>query len=103
MKWLEPWHPIEDPDEAKNFVVQMRKEIPPDHALSGKRLRAVGRRDDEDGVLFAVVDETTIAEVYLNWVTDPIGIPDLPFTRLYPDERTWEETGLSGAKAQGSE
>ena len=100
MKWLEPWHPIDNSDDAQIFETQLQKELPSDHALSGKQLRAVGRRYDQDGVLFLIVGESSVAEVYLDWLSAPVHNSELPFARLYPDEDTWVETGLRRANAQ---
>lgn len=65
MEWKKPWYPI-DPDET--LVNEAEKEISKGHMLYGKKLRAIGRNQSQDEVLYELVDEPPkVALVHLVW------------------------------------
>ncbi len=69
--WLDPWEPL--PTEGKaGLEAELKREVPPGHALHGQRCTALARRGDCDDVLFATGDGR-LAIVHLTYQveTDP--------------------------------
>ena len=68
VQWIEPWQPIDTPSEADALRVELSRELPPAHPLSGLPIRAIARRRDDDDVLFAIEDGSgRVASVHLTW------------------------------------
>ena len=65
------WRPVEG-SVAARLEGELRREIPVGHALHGREVRAVARRDDRDDVAFEVAD-LGLCVVHLTWQreTDP--------------------------------
>ena len=74
-----------DADRARIFEDELARELPPGHALAGRRARALARREANDDVL-VVVDDATYAVVHLTWArhreTDPRWPSCTPITSL---------------------
>jgi hypothetical protein len=67
VQFREPWVPIEE-SKGKPFVEELQREMSPEHPLFGQRVEAVGRRRDNDDVLFrfgASLEDCAI--VHLTW------------------------------------
>ena len=64
--WQAPWYRLEEDWIARGLEAQLALEVARGHVLDGVRAVAVGRRDDNDDVLFALPDGR-VAEVHLTW------------------------------------
>lgn len=65
MKWLEPWHPIEN---ELGLVEELALELSAGHGLYGKKVKVIARRKDKDDVLFELSDELPqVVVVHLTW------------------------------------
>jgi hypothetical protein len=83
--WKEPWYSIEGETAAQAALdAELAKELPPGHVLAGRRARAIGRRCDNDDVLYILDDpEPVYAVVHLTWRGDREDAPPWPGTSLY--------------------
>lgn len=64
--FLEPWYPVDD-DEKIALEKEFKKELHTDHILNGKQLTLIGRRCDQDDVLFSLIGSDEVAVVHLTW------------------------------------
>jgi hypothetical protein len=79
-----PWH-WGDTDMVK----QLQIEINDDHVLANKVVKTIARRQDNDDVLFEIVnDEYKYAVVHLTWSQHTEISRDYPRTKLY---KTWQD------------
>jgi hypothetical protein len=46
--------------------IELRKELGPGHSLYGRKVSAIAM--SEDDILFALIDDSKVAEVHLTWV-----------------------------------
>jgi hypothetical protein len=102
VKWLEPWYSIaEDPEQSKGMAHELRRELSPDHALFGLPVRAIGRRQDRDDVLYAIEDGTErVAVVHLTWTRSPPESPPWPGTAIYDSFDQWTSIGMQADHAE---
>ncbi|MES2644305.1 MAG: hypothetical protein V4850_32770 [Myxococcota bacterium] len=71
-----------------NLEEELRREVPPGHALHGVLVRAVGRRDDADTVLFVTTrEDAPLAVVHLTWRAE--ADPRWPAVDLLPSIEAW--------------
>jgi hypothetical protein len=76
-----PWY-WDDSDLAK----QLYKEISENHVLFSRPLKAIGRRQDNDDVLFQFENgDFGYAVVHLTWSQKKLLDPKYPRTKLYSD------------------
>ena len=81
-KWLIPWHPIEDEDDCRAVLfAELQREVDSVHPLHGLVATAIGRRQGDDDVLFALADGR-LAVVHLTWIGKRDKSP-CPYTELY--------------------
>ena len=79
LKWLDPWRPT-----APGLEAELSREVGPGHVLAGRRAVAVGRRMDNDDVLFHPPDgPALLAVVHLTWTGQRERRPEWPQTELY--------------------
>jgi hypothetical protein len=79
LEWLDPWSPT-----APGLESELAREIGPGHVLAGRRAIAVGRRVDNDDVLFHLPDgPALLAVVHLTWTGQRERSPEWPATALY--------------------
>ena len=85
--WREPWAPIPSPQ----FEERLAKEAGRKHVLYKRRVVAVGRRQDNDDVLFYLPDgPAVLAVVHLTWSTrTPEPDSRFPWTDLYQSVQEW--------------
>jgi hypothetical protein len=94
IEWLDPWYPVEDA-ERENLEGELRREIAPGHTLFGIPVVAIGRRKDQDDVLFRLRDGTDrLAVVHLAWPTASAEVPPCPSAKFYEDLAAWMQSGL---------
>ena len=85
--WLQPWQPTEP-----GLEVELEREVSRGHPLFGRRAIAVGRRIDNDDVLFWIHDSPTpYAVVHLTWTGQREPAPQFPWTTLYASVDDWRE------------
>lgn len=84
--WPEPWRAVTEPDEALSLLIALERELSLGHSLQGRAVVALGRRDDCDGVLFAI-GQGEVAEVHLTW--KPQDDPRFPWTHTFNSFEAW--------------
>jgi hypothetical protein len=96
MEWLAPWYSIANiPDQMAGMERELRRELSAGHPLHGLPVRALGRRQDCDDVLFALEDGTgRVAVVHLTWTQSPPERPPWPATTVYPSFEGWVAEGV---------
>jgi hypothetical protein len=94
MEWLVPWHSIEEiPSQVAGMEAELRREVTAGHPLDQVPVRALGRRQDNDDVLFLVEDGTRrVAVVHLTW--SPHEKAPWPWTNFYPSLEDWVTEGM---------
>lgn len=94
-KWASAWYPVEDEATGSALGDQLLREVGPGHLLYGIPVRTLGRRVDNDDVVYALADGTgRVAVVHLTWVrTVPERLP-WPATRIYASLEDWFERGM---------
>lgn len=93
LRWLEPWHPVDDGDTRAALERQLRVELSPRHALHGEAVRLIARRVDTDDALFAL-DDGRIAEVHMTWRRGPEEDPRWPATAIFASLDEWAEMSM---------
>lgn len=96
MNWLAPWHSIaDDAAQVAGMERELGRELSAGHPLYGLPVRALGRRQDCDDVLFAIADGTgRVAVVHLTWTHSPPEPLPWPITIVYPSIDAWAEEGM---------
>jgi len=75
-----PWWPV-TPEHAEAIKAELRREICAGHVLFGRRVSAIGRRQDQDDFLFALSDDRyVLACVHLTFSKRPETDPRWPDT-----------------------
>lgn len=105
--WAEPWLRVEA-EQAVTLAAELQRELARGHVLEGRRWIAVGRRQDDDDVLFAIEGAGfTYAVVHLTWrasrehdaaspaTTAFASLDDWLRQRFEPDIAQWRELGQS--------
>ena len=64
---------------------QLAREMPAGHALTGQAVQAIGRREDNDDVLFLLDGGPRCAVVHLTWRKGREESPVWPATAVFPD------------------
>ena len=79
--WPAGWQPVADPAPLE---AELARELPIDHVLAGKRVRALARRGDSDDALF-LIDESqpALAVVHLTWSGRREQAAEWPATQLF--------------------
>lgn len=89
MKWLIPWHPLQDGAREDALLIELRREVCESHPLFGVAVRPLGSRQDCDDVLFSLLDGSNrFAVVHLPFAQHPESDPTWPKTRLFD---SWEQ------------
>jgi hypothetical protein len=91
--WLEPWAPIERPEQRQAVQAEPRLELCPSHQLYGSSVVAVARRHDQDDVLFELADGR-VAEVHLTWSRKPERDPHRPTATVFASAADWSEAQM---------
>lgn len=79
-----PWH-LENIDLTK----QLHRELSEKHVLFGVPMKTIGRRQDNDDVLFELENQKhQFVVVHLTWSSHTIADPTYPAIRFYKD---WED------------
>jgi hypothetical protein len=97
VEWLPPWWDITEKGRefAAAFEQVLLREVAPGHPLYEIPVEAIGRRDDNDDVLFRLLDGSDrLAVVHLTWTQNPPERPPWPATELYSDLQKWVEEGM---------
>ena len=88
MDWPVPFMPIDQTEDQRRLEAELTRELRPSHSLFGVPMRAIGRRPDQDDVLFALSDGTgRVAEVRLTWAAHEQ--PPWPHVELFDDIEHW--------------
>jgi hypothetical protein len=87
MIWPEPWIPIDNLSQCRWFEEELRREVPPGHALSGIEVRAIAWIGGEFyDVLYALTDGR-VAEVHLTRAVETN--PVFPCTTIHASLQAW--------------
>ena len=93
VEWLAPWQPIAG--SAAGLEEELAREIGPAHVLFERTAIAVGRRNDQDDVLFWLPDgPQALAVVHLTWASRRERSAEWPSTTLYTSVADWIERGM---------
>jgi len=94
---LAPWGPVSKEDGPK-LVAELKRELRPDHLLSGASVEAVARRCDCDDVLFVTDSKKgLLALVHLTWSGKPDQFPQWPHTVFFQSWAEWMESDMRPA------
>jgi hypothetical protein len=80
IEWLEPWIGVED-RARESTERELTRELAAGHVLFGRKARAVGRRQDQDDVLFALDGPRQFAVVHLTYARETR--PEFPHTLVF--------------------
>ena len=84
VQFLEPWYE----DSSAALAEELRLEAPPGHVLHGVSVSTRARRQDQDDVLFELMDGTArFAVVHLTYSRE--SDPRWPRTRLFANADAW--------------
>jgi hypothetical protein len=101
VEWPIPFSPIERAEDSSAFEAELRRELKPGHPLFRLRVAAIGRRYDQDDVLFELLDGSgRVAEVHLTWVGEKEK-PPWPRTELFDNFGAWAESVEERAPTEG--
>jgi hypothetical protein len=90
IEWLEPWYPVGDCSRDA-LESELGRELVAGHPLYGLPVVALGRRNDQDDVLFRLDDETgRLAVVHLTWTHQSRIAPHWPHTTVYESLEDWK-------------
>jgi hypothetical protein len=79
---LQPWCPLSDSDPQ--LGQELYKEMSKNHILYGERVNAIGRRQDNDDVLFELIgSKNKYAIVHLTWKSKIEKDPSYPRTQIF--------------------
>ena len=93
IEWLDPWQPV--PEGGVGLAAELTREVGPAHALFGREAVAVGRRLDQDDVLFWLpAGPAVLAVVHLTWSGRRERSPHWPATTFYVSVADWIERGM---------
>jgi hypothetical protein len=82
---MPPWRNLEE-REATLVGQELLRELAEGHPLSGRRARAVARRDDCDDVAFDI-EGAGLCVVHLTWAKEPDARwPGFEFVQSLPDD-----------------
>jgi len=95
IEWLEP-------KAREAMQSELYSELSASHPLFGLSAVAIGRRYDQDDVLFELADGR-VAEVHLTWSRKPEPDPRWPQTSIFASAAVWaEERMRPPAEEEGS-
>ena len=87
LQWLRPWRKV-----VPGLEIELRNETSEGHPLYGRKAISVGRRTDNDDVLFLLLDHPSpLAVVHLTWTGRPERNTSWPQTTFYPTLQEWVE------------
>jgi len=91
-----PWYSIADePAQVAAMSQELRRELSVGHPLYGLPVRATGRRQDSDDVLYAIEDGSgRFAVVHLTWWQSLPERPPWPWTVIYDSFDAWLAEGM---------
>ena len=84
--WPSEWVQIADAAERAELEAELTRELPPDHVLTGERVRLLGRRIRRDDYLFELSDGR-VAQVHLTWAVETDAF--WPFTTIHSSFDEW--------------
>ena len=97
LTWLDPWEPTN-----ADFTSELEREVGRGHLLYGQRAIAVGRRVDQDDVLFWLPEgPAPLAVVHLTYAGRERS-PEWRLTQLYHTFDDWVETRMRADHADHS-
>ena len=89
IQWRVPWWPVPSEHDART-VAELQREIPAGHVLFGRTFQTVGRRQDNDDVLFYLGESAPqFAVVHLTYARE--SLPEWPKTTLFDTLESWME------------
>jgi hypothetical protein len=92
VEWPYPFSSIEQSEDKRALEAELRRELKPGHPLFGLPVAAIGRRHDQDDVVFDLLDGSHgVAEVHLTWAGEKEKLP-WPGTALFSSFNDWVES-----------
>ncbi len=87
IQWRVPWWPV-PPEQDAGTVAELYREMPDGHALFGRTVQTVGRRQDCDDVLFYLGESVPqFAVVHLTYARETR--PEWPNATLFDTLDAW--------------
>lgn len=79
IKYKNPWY-----ETNQDLTQQLKIEIAANHILADKKVKTMARRDDNDDVLYKILDKDfSYAIVHLTWKQTKHNDPKWPRTRIF--------------------
>ena len=79
IKYKNPWY-----ETDQDLTQQLKLEIASNHVLADKKVKTIARRDDNDDVLYKILDkDSTFAIVHLTWKQSKHTDTIWPKTRIF--------------------
>lgn len=101
--WFEPWCPISGISERLAVEAQLARELSEGHVLFGRKVEAIGRRSDNDEVVFWLSDRAELAVVHLTWSRTSERLP-WPWAVIYDGATSFIDQGMKvDAAGRGGE
>ncbi len=88
--WLEPWSPVERPEDRTALEAELRLELSMAHPMFRLPAVALAKRQDQDDVLFGL-DDGRVAEVHLTWRRNRENDARWPRTTIFESADAWIE------------
>jgi hypothetical protein len=93
MKLVEPWVVIDK--YADELVAELERELPEQHILYKKPVKALARRTDCDDVLFQICDSSEqVAVVHLTWSGKQDLHTKFPWTEIFTSFAEFEKSRM---------
>ena len=80
--WLSPWRAVTGA-EAGQHEEELKREVREGHELFGVEVEAIGKRDDQDDVLFGIIGSPRVAVVHLTWRGEKEKDPRWPYAVVF--------------------
>ena len=81
VEFKNPWFKTD-----QDLTKQLKVEIGKNHVLADKKIKTIARREDNDDVLYEIIDnETNYAIVHLTWKSSKHSNPNYPRTQIFKD------------------
>ncbi len=84
--WPRDWRATDDPAKGLEFELELSREVPAGHALFGRQVALIARRDGLDDFLFKL-DDHNFAQVHLTWSVEKD--PFWPHTEINSSIEEW--------------
>ncbi len=92
--WTWPWEKIKHPSPSHVIEDELKRELNEKHILYGKKVEAIGRRVNQDDILFKIPPDNSYAVVHLTYSGEREADHRFPRTQMYLSLKDWIGNGL---------